>query len=1109
MLTRYHYFAYLLLCLSFTATATTLNNLANIDYDQADFYLLDVTDNGVKVINSVDAYGYQGELYIAITPLFEGLRLKYSLIGNKLSVTYADKSAEFEFEFEKVLSDTGQWFNDGSFIYIHSSILEQLFTTQIVLNTNSLKVDFTGHRFDFPYKTIKNQQKQRQYNNYIADDKNIKTQNNSNAIITIKDQYRLATVPNGYASLEYQANNRKNDYDVIIQTESDLAYHSASITLARNDQDTTSRVLFSRYPQFTGDKILGIWDQYSFGDLWLSQSSLTSSSSRGLGINFSANIKGNVNENMTTSFAKTARPGWDADIYHNGVFLETRVVPADGLMEFNNLEVFYGSNEFKIALYGPFGEQETLYERVSVKTNPLGQGDISYGLSISENDSSLLDLNMSEFDIDAIAGKFSIGLFNNWQLGLSVNLNDIHNPNGGSESYIITNQITFPGWFFQNNTAINSNTITQVSSLATSFFNNDNLTLRYDSQWKKDENETSLDTSSFDANYNFSFGSITNNFSYSYDELTTSKNQRLDYRVSAFYKYFNVSNSLSYIHKNGTEDDFFGALNLTTRVNNDLRFIAYVPYDFSGEETINPELISASILYNYRTENYNHSFSASNRSFFKENLWTLGYNLAVNKPTHQLTLRTQYDSKENWSVRAGITVNFGYDYFNNEMVLSSQTFRGTGSLDVHTYLDRQLNGIPDVLDYNLANVTFSGGQNWESVVTNEDGQARLFGAPQGVTALSAHWETGGSTLNNDYLIYSHPGSLQRVNLPFYLTTEIEFFVVLGNENQTVTLANVPLIASNVSSGDEYTVESDLDGYASFVDLLPGKYNIFVDRKFLREKGLQAEVGGFEFTSPLRGGFVVLPNIELSRSDSGDIGANNLLKVLLDEYNYEPLLYTDNDKLIHLPPKGAMKAPYSSDTLELAVFKETKTQSTTQERKILREKLANAAASSRQFQPGLTNKMVFDTEGENFATAQDNIEVLTTNINQPENINDQVPVVQVSSVEQMTAIQIDPTADLPAQYSNFEETDTNPDLSSGFVVQYAALKSLDIAKTLATTFPNTTQLHIVRKLVNSEFFYCLISSVMPDLTTANQYLSTTEKEGFIVDATQYLDTIWSK
>ena len=1110
MLTHYQYWCFLLFIISFSAASQSLKATTNIDFDQAEFYLLDVSDNGEKVTPSIDSYIIEDELFIAITPLFEGLRLNYSLIGNKLSVTFANQTSEFEFEQQQ--SDNGEWFNDGSFIFIKASILEQLFATKITINTTSLTLDLSGHRAVFPYKTIKNQQKQRKMNNFIIERSDADQQKSSGAIITIEDEYRLATVPTGYASLEYQVNDRTENYDATLQMVSDLAYHSASITLVKNDLDTSSRVLLSRYPKFAGDKILGIWDTYSVGDLYLTQSSLTpGSSSRGLGISFAANQKGNFNENMKTSFSKVARPGWDADIYHNGVFLETRVVPDDGLMEFNDLEVFYGDNEFKIVLYGPFGEQETLIEQVNVRNNSLGQGDISYGLSIKENNSSLLDINPSEFDIDAISGNFSIGLFKNWQIGLAVDLNGIHNPDGRTETYRVSNQITFPGWFIQNNIAVNPNNVSQATSLATSFFNNDNFTLRYDSKWDNDSNETQIDESILYANYHIRIGATSNNISYSREEFGLAKAERLQHQFSFYNKYVNVSNSLSYIRRNNdTDDRFFGALNLTTALNRTLRLVASIPYEISGEEVVDPEQISASVLYNYINGAYYHTFSASNRSFFNKDLWSIGYNMAVNKPTHQFTFRSQYNSDDKWSLTAGIAVNFGYDYFNNEMVFSNQTLRGAGSLDVHTYLDRQLNGIPDVLDYNLAGVTFSGGPYWEEVATNQDGRARLFGAKEGVTALSANWQSGGATLNNDYVIYSHPGSLQRVNLPFYLTTEVELFVILANGEQAITLANVPLIASNLSTGDEYTLETDFDGYASFSDLLPGKYNIYVDKTYLHEKGLQAEIGGFEFESPLRGGYVLLPNIVLSRSESGAVGTNKFQKVLLDENNYEPLLNTDNDKLIHLPPKGGMKAPYSSDKLERGVFKEIRMQSTEQERRELRRKLTTAAESSQQFLPDLNLSAGADFDivpDSNTVTSNDaTINALNTDLELSEDLDAETVPTSDSFSASPEVLSLT-SNNLSGQNTIIEESTRK--LSSGFVAQFAAFKSLDVATSMAQNFLNINQLHIVRKLVNGETMYCLISQVFEDAESAREYLRGVNQNGFIVDSTQYLEPVWSK
>ncbi|MDU0354645.1 SPOR domain-containing protein [Paraglaciecola aquimarina] len=88
-------------------------------------------------------------------------------------------------------------------------------------------------------------------------------------------------------------------------------------------------------------------------------------------------------------------------------------------------------------------------------------------------------------------------------------------------------------------------------------------------------------------------------------------------------------------------------------------------------------------------------------------------------------------------------------------------------------------------------------------------------------------------------------------------------------------------------------------------------------------------------------------------------------------------------------------------------------------------------------------------------------------------------------------------------------DTNSLLSTGFVVQYAALNDLNTAKRLTQNFAHIEQLSIVQKNINQKPMYCLVSQVFQDKTAASQYLNRVEKNGFIVNTEQYVTVIWSK
>src|SRR5690606_15663070 len=141
------------------------------------------------------------------------------------------------------------------------------------------------------------------------------------------------------------------------------------------------------------------------------------------------------------------------------------------------------------------------------------------------------------------------------------------------------------------------------------------------------------------------------------------------------------------------------------------------------------------------------------------------------------TFSSNYNADERWSLDAGIRFFLGYDQYNNRAIMRNYTSHQSATLDVHTYLDRQANGIPDPLDYNLSDVEFIGAPDWEGITSGETGKAVLPGAAaSGPFYFGAKWKSGSETINKDYVIYTHPGARIKVNMPFYLTSEIFGFV---------------------------------------------------------------------------------------------------------------------------------------------------------------------------------------------------------------------------------------------------------------------------------------------------------------------------------------------
>jgi hypothetical protein len=66
--------------------------------------------------------------------------------------------------------------------------------------------------------------------------------------------------------------------------------------------------------------------------------------------------------------------GWDAELFHNGMPIAYQPPTSENMYHFQNLQVYYGNNDFKVVLHGPFGERRESEETfVSDAITPGGQ----------------------------------------------------------------------------------------------------------------------------------------------------------------------------------------------------------------------------------------------------------------------------------------------------------------------------------------------------------------------------------------------------------------------------------------------------------------------------------------------------------------------------------------------------------------------------------------------------------------------------------------------------------------------------------------------------------------------------------------------------------------
>jgi len=122
----------------------------------------------------------------------------------------------------------------------------------------------------------------------------------------------------------------------------------------------------------------------------------------------------------TTEFVGSVEPGYVVELYRNGILLETQEVANDGLYEFRDVTLFSGRNAFELVFLGPQGQRRTETKTLFFDSDAPDQGKVSYNLSLSQDNKSLLlgaiRENQRESGTLRAGGSARIGLSENLSL---------------------------------------------------------------------------------------------------------------------------------------------------------------------------------------------------------------------------------------------------------------------------------------------------------------------------------------------------------------------------------------------------------------------------------------------------------------------------------------------------------------------------------------------------------------------------------------------------------------------------------------------------------------------------------------------------------------------
>jgi hypothetical protein len=565
--------------------------------------------------------------------------------------------------------------------------------------------------------------------------------------------------------------------------------------------------------------------QYRFGDIV----PVTGDSGQERGMSFSNRpLTGNT-ELDSLDLQGDIQPGWDVELYRNDLLIGALTAGPDGRYLFKDIELLYGNNILRLVFYGPQGQIREKTKQVLVDSRTV-QNQHYFDLSLTQQGSLFLNERTTAAADMHLAGKYSKSLSD--KLLLDASFSKVERGNAAyslDASFSLFDRLLMQAGV-DNNGAYRLGGKTFLGKHALNFSHNaddgqfnDNVTLAGSlfQGW-----QTALN---YEQGFSRRYGDI--------DQPSFSLQNRLSLYRPSYY----LSNSFTYQRTEpeaGEAEDWQSGSVLLRK-----RFSAFT-WELGADYSLSPE----TELTQLDTE-FSHALSSSVNSELGFNYWpqTERYKtdmrLNWKADTFYLSSTLSYDDRGEWFLGLNTLFSLGWDPQEGDLYIERRRLAQNGAISVRVFQDLNLNGRYDQDEPPVVGARVKATQVYRKASTNDKGIAFLRGLPAYRTT-DIELEVG--SLEDPYWMPSRPGIsitprpglVETLDIPVVTTGEIEGMVYLedgrGGEKPA---AYAPLVLLDEQGKVVQKGESEYDGFYLFMNVLPGKFRVEIDKQYIKDKKL--------------------------------------------------------------------------------------------------------------------------------------------------------------------------------------------------------------------------------------------------------------------------------
>ncbi len=225
------------------------------------------------------------------------------------------------------------------------------------------------------------------------------------------------------------ASGRELRYEALAAGEIGKVSYTARLASDRNLEPATLRV--TGYRNDPDGNLLGPLKatRVAGGDVELNAGQLTGQSVVGRGVFVGNQPIGRSSRFSTTTLRGALPSGWDAELYRNGQLIAFQGEKGDGRYEFEEIDLYFGRNDFEIVLYGPQGQIRRIREEVPVGQRMIEPGKTYYWAGILQQNRDLISIGAPRLS-DADSGHWR------WGVGVERGLDDRTSAALGYQSFV-------------------------------------------------------------------------------------------------------------------------------------------------------------------------------------------------------------------------------------------------------------------------------------------------------------------------------------------------------------------------------------------------------------------------------------------------------------------------------------------------------------------------------------------------------------------------------------------------------------------------------------------------------------------------------------------------